>query len=487
MSHSRKGIAISKLVLDSENSRHDHLTSQAEIIDWMCTNKANEKNGEKLEVLARHIAKFGLSPADAIIVTPGKNSNEYRVLEGNRRITALKLLNNPTAAPNDKLKKAFGELAKSSDNIPKTVECVIFDEPEEAFQFIELKHLGELGGAGTVRWNSVQQDRHAARRQGKPKNPRSALVLDYLRSNPKVDKSVRDLTDSSNFPITTLERVLSDTDTCRFLGIDLKKGELNFIVAESEAIKPLSKVVLDIGTKKVNVQKVFNKKLREDYVNSFDKKYRPDPTVPDKGIENNNEPDNTTVTESSNDKDVNTASIDLSSSGKKASRKTQSSVYRQTLAPASGIIPITNAKYTKHQQLYAELRNLKIDRKPGSREKIFPITASMAFRAFLELSTNAYIESKKLPCPYSTDGRWDSRHSLLNRVQTVLKELDGGSSDKKGWKGAIKKMFAKHREGSPHTIHEYMHGQTAIPSVTELKRVWDCYHHYFAYLWDEIN
>ena len=86
-----KTIKLTSLFVNTENYRFEPLSSQKEAIDKMVEDK-----GDKLYSLVDDIVTNGLSPVDLIIVTPNEDNNKYIVLEGNRRITSLKLLNNPT-------------------------------------------------------------------------------------------------------------------------------------------------------------------------------------------------------------------------------------------------------------------------------------------------------------------------------------------------------------------------------------------------------
>ena len=81
-----KTIKLTSLFVNTENYRFEPLTSQKEAIDKMV-----EDQGDKLYFLVDDIVTNGLSPVDLIIVTPNEDNNKYIVLEGNRRITSLKL------------------------------------------------------------------------------------------------------------------------------------------------------------------------------------------------------------------------------------------------------------------------------------------------------------------------------------------------------------------------------------------------------------
>lgn len=104
-------IKLTSLFVNTENYRFEPLSSQKEAIDKMI-----EDQGDKLYSLVDDIVTNGLSPVDLIIVTPNEDSNKYVVLEGNRRITSLKLLNNPTLI-DDKyspLRKKFQKFLNSA-------------------------------------------------------------------------------------------------------------------------------------------------------------------------------------------------------------------------------------------------------------------------------------------------------------------------------------------------------------------------------------
>src|ERR1700677_74834 len=85
-------IPPSDLLIDEENPRLMQPNSgQREALRGIATDQQR-----KLVVLARDILEFGLSPAELPIVMPrGDAHNRLVVLEGNRRIVALKALENP--------------------------------------------------------------------------------------------------------------------------------------------------------------------------------------------------------------------------------------------------------------------------------------------------------------------------------------------------------------------------------------------------------
>ena len=135
-----KKIKLTSLFVNTENYRFEPLSSQKEAIDKM------------------------IEDQDLIMVTPSEDVNKYIVLEGNRRITSLKLLNNPTLIDDkySSLRKRFQKLQKEHPDAIlnlKSIDCAVFDNPTEADIWIKRKHSGELNGIGTVTWNSQQKQR----------------------------------------------------------------------------------------------------------------------------------------------------------------------------------------------------------------------------------------------------------------------------------------------------------------------------------------
>ena len=82
-------IKITNLLLSVENPRFERVGSQRESLDIMVGEQR-----DKLINLSKDIVEAGINPGELTFVTPEKG-NMFKVLEGNRRIVALKLLNNP--------------------------------------------------------------------------------------------------------------------------------------------------------------------------------------------------------------------------------------------------------------------------------------------------------------------------------------------------------------------------------------------------------
>lgn len=141
-----KNIKITNLFLDVENYRFEKQNSQLEaIVKMIYTAK------EKLFNLAENILNVGMNPTDKPLVIKGAEDNQYIVLEGNRRLTSLKLLCNPDLIPDDfaSLRKKFIKLrAERQKNIPSYIDCEVCADRMEADIWIKRKHAQGLNGIG---------------------------------------------------------------------------------------------------------------------------------------------------------------------------------------------------------------------------------------------------------------------------------------------------------------------------------------------------
>lgn len=183
---------ILDLYLKSNNPRHDPLDDKKEIIKYLVVN-------EKVKVLAKDIVELGgISPLEKIGVT--KHDNKYIVEEGNRRVCALMLLNDPDLSPENE-KSYFKKLATNNSNIPSVVECFVFDDEDDSKIWVERKHDGEQGGAGPVPWNAVQKSRFF-------NSSENTLALKLLEHG--VQKGLISNSEKNNKIITTASRFLSN-------------------------------------------------------------------------------------------------------------------------------------------------------------------------------------------------------------------------------------------------------------------------------------
>ena len=165
-------IPVSKIFLHLKNPRHNEVDREAQAIEALC-------NDEHVLELARDISRYGLNPLERFALIPTgrsgsqQRSTTYYAAEGNRRICALKLLNDPDLAP-ARWREQFQKLADQWDQKVKTVPAIIFPDIAGVHFWLERIHSGFQGGIGRRDWTADQKQRF----NGGAKNRLALAVLD---------------------------------------------------------------------------------------------------------------------------------------------------------------------------------------------------------------------------------------------------------------------------------------------------------------------
>ena len=126
----KKPIHYTKLIVNPENYRFDPVENQEEAIDLML-----EEKGSEIVNLAKHILEHGLDEAKDFRVLEVK-SGKYLVLDGNRRTTAIKCLHDQSFIKDEKIKKAFQNLAKTKKVAPKNIQSFVYADEKSAAKWI---------------------------------------------------------------------------------------------------------------------------------------------------------------------------------------------------------------------------------------------------------------------------------------------------------------------------------------------------------------
>jgi hypothetical protein len=160
-------VNVADLYLWEANPRVDRSNNQEDELYkiYNSSNSSSEKTSHRqLMNLAKSIAQNGYqNEVEPILVR--KIGNRYVVQDANRRLSAIKLLSNPDKY-RDLLEEKDYNIIKQlsvefSDNIPSTLDVVVFDDGEEEKleDVLSRKHNGPLDGVGTLPWSTEAKDR----------------------------------------------------------------------------------------------------------------------------------------------------------------------------------------------------------------------------------------------------------------------------------------------------------------------------------------
>ncbi|MGW6055724.1 hypothetical protein [Streptomyces sp. NPDC055189] len=247
---------VASLTLDANNPRHAKQTaSDAESIAALL-----EKGPEKLLRLARDIIQHGVNPTELAVVLSDGDRNV--VLEGNRRVAALKLLHDPKLAPTEKIRKQFSTVAQKGI-VPRRINCVVAESRLEAEHWIRLRHTGENGGVGVVKWNTTESSRFGGRTTP---TERARLFTDALSDWLPGDSTLlANIQKVREARITNLGRMIADPAVRHRLGISFD-GDVVLSAFPKEKIQDvLNRLFADLAGP-VSVDQIKSKRQREKYL-----------------------------------------------------------------------------------------------------------------------------------------------------------------------------------------------------------------------------
>ncbi|MGC5775962.1 ParB N-terminal domain-containing protein [Paenibacillus pabuli] len=137
---------------------HDH--EEEAILTFVQLNKVGPK---KIEALIQEIVETGGVLQDFIML---HTNGEHVVYDGNRRLTALKLLMNDTA---ELIKVKYPSTYRFIEKVKQSfqVESLalytkVYSDPESMENHVIKIHSGEQSGAGQITWSSNEKDTFTA-------------------------------------------------------------------------------------------------------------------------------------------------------------------------------------------------------------------------------------------------------------------------------------------------------------------------------------
>jgi hypothetical protein len=428
-----RDIAVADLLLDQENARlgAPQKSQQATYLAL-----AKELKGQ-LVSLARDIVEQGTDPT-ALVAVIEVGAGRYRVLEGNRRVLALKALETPSivkgglsAAEQKKLEELS---SKFLENPIDEVACVVFESEDEANHWIVLRHTGSHGGAGLVTWDANEADRFRSRK-GAGTRDIAGQVLDFLD---RVDGP-----GESRGIITTLRRVINNSAAREAFGLVKVGDQLQSVYPATEVAKGIRKIVSDLRSREIKTKHVYDAEDIGKYVKGFSAEELPDPStklataVPLGEL---------TITKAA------------SARSSRAKSRAKSKGPRTTLIPKGCKINATGRINT----IYNELLKMSVDE--------FPNACAVTLRVFVELSID--YEISKRP---QLVGKADPNSNLAKRLKELASDMKtNGEIDDDLYKAVVRIADTKGiMAASATTFNQFVHNRYVHPSPSELRTAWD--------------
>lgn len=230
-----KTISYNDLLLDPENPRLPksmHNLDEKGIVDYMLLEAAT------LELM-QAIGENDFFRGEQLLVVPVEN-NKYKVLEGNRRLTSIKLLNDPELASVKKV--SVKQVYDESNFHPREIPCLVFNTEEEIRKYLGFRHI-----TGIKPWGLTEKSRYLyqlyvslfdgenvdnaskelAKKIGSRKDYVKRVLVSYELYRVVEDKGfykIKDL-DDTTFYVGYLVDSLSRSNIALFLGINMSSNK----------------------------------------------------------------------------------------------------------------------------------------------------------------------------------------------------------------------------------------------------------------------
>ena len=439
---------VGDLLLDLENPRTGKVVGQAEALEEII-----KLNGQHFRNMMQSIKENDLDPGDSFyVIVDDDDENSYVVVDGNRRLAALKVLNNPVLLDGTKLgdsgKKRLREAAGSFAPI-EPINCVVFESREDANEWIERRHGKGLDGEGRIPWGNLESDRF--------QKDRTVLdVIGFVERNSTFDEADwQRIKKSVEKSPTTLRRFLVSKAGKQWLGFvekDASDGPA-FKRDPEYIIKALSQLFEDIDAGEVN-SRTYNKASDiEEYFQGLSSAI---------GVDKQKETAPHAFATTDLKDGVERPRLATKPSPATPAKVKKVTPLRLTLSPACH--PFAEPVDEKGKQLLREASRLRL--------QDVPLGCAFLFRAMLEFAIDTEMRVSGIP---NKDAAGDAL-GLKGRFNAVAVHLTNtpGRLGTKGDLNAIKTTLnAKLGSTTIGALNGYIYDRFQKPSPDDLRNAWD--------------
>lgn len=414
------------LMVNWANDRHGELENETAAIAWLFNNRE-----QHMKSLAKDIVETG-EIYEPPLVSP--DGDKFIVFDGNRRITCLKVLEDPRKAPNAELQSYFVELrSKMKGTFPDRVLCQVEADRDRIDDILFRRHTGSQSGVGQSTWD----DRMKANFVNRTGKGTAVSVADEVE---RKLTSAGLLPGRRNIPRSTINRLLSSEAFRNRVGFSINRGRFEFTHQEPVVLKALQRIADDLAHKKVVLGDIWDVEGKRSYLDRLE----------NEGL-------------------LPTAfhSLSKSKTGFPPPKSPPPSP-RPTPAPPPTrrvtLIPKTDygvawpGRLQRHRSIWEELQfHLTLADHPNA--------ISALFRVLVELSIDNYIDQTGLVV--------GANDKLALRALKVAEDLHGKGKIDSKYLGEIKKFQHADRLISADTLHRYIHSPDFAPSPDHLTALWD--------------
>jgi len=455
----RMELSIDDLLLDPDNPRIGSVDSQAEALEAIVRLDANH-----FRTMMRSIVDHGLDPGDSLyIIREAEEGEGYTVVDGNRRLAALKVLHEPAVlrgtALGDTIVKRLVKVAEDFDSASADlISCVLFDTRADADEWILRRHGRGMEGEARIPWGTLEIQRF--------QKDRTVLdVIDFVERNSMFsnDDWAQIRAEIESKP-SVLRRFLDSKKGRDWLGMSVKDDGSEKVPVFTQPPKfvldVLTGIFQGIHEKRIDTRSHNKASEIEAYFDGLPA-----------GLHPSGKPSKTPVAfrdaevKDGEDRPRQKKGAAASAASKAAKGKTtKSKAPRSTLAPSrhNFVQPTTS----KGQALVREASRLRL--------ADTPLSAAFVLRAFLQHTLEKYMTDESMPM-WETNAKGSSvQLNLSQKAERVVQHLvDSKKATGTDLRGVKRTLTGKSDPASIQALNDYHHDKYDVPAADVLRNAWD--------------
>ena len=249
-------LSVSDLTVNPHNDRHGELPSEAAAINWLLSRRESHMRN-----LANDIAAQGGTYEPPLVAK--ESSASYIVYDGNRRVTCLKLIDNPLLAPTLEFQNFFEALrGQWPGEFSSSIECQVETDRERIDEILFRRHTGSQSGVGQSHWDDAAKHNFIARTGRKSGRniaegiEKKLVAAGYLETE-------------GDLPRSNMNRLLSSEELRGLVGLSFTDGKLRFTASPEKVLAALDRIASDLITKKLVLGHIWNNEGKRNYLSEL--------------------------------------------------------------------------------------------------------------------------------------------------------------------------------------------------------------------------
>lgn len=417
-------IALGALVVNRANDRHGELENETAAIAWLFNERETHMRN-----LTKDIVEQG-EIYEYPLVSPDKS--KFIVFDGNRRVTCLKLLDEPRRAPTTELQAFFrDQKALWKGTFPQEIPCQVETDRDRIDEILFRRHTGSQSGVGQSTWDDRMKATFITR-TGKGGGPSLADEIEKRLAEANLLPSRRKI------PRSTLNRLLSAEPFRHRVGISMKNGRFQFTHDATKSLAALARIATDMAERTLVLGDIWDIDGKQNYLDQLER----EGVLPHK----------------TGDATIAESAMPIEKPAKvKPSVKAKPTV-RTTLIPQKDFDLSWPGRLQRHHRIWEELQ-FHLDL------RTHPNAISVLMRVLIELALENYIKEAKVAV-YEND-------KLATRLEKAGLHLQAAGKIDAKQVEVLKKFKQGDKLVSADTLNKYVHSTNFAPSPEHLMSIWD--------------